>query len=347
MPPRQATRAWLRVILTLLLLSSVISLLTCLKCLDNPREMVVNFVLTSIYTTGLWLANGYSVDWLDRYVRWKQAPAKRFALTLLVSLGGSLVVILIVRLGYILYRGQNPALLFSPQYIDGYLFPLVITALISMFMHSRSFLLGWREAVVQTERLQKEMAQAEAQTLRQQLDPHFMFNALNALTSLVEEEPQLAVRFIRQLSQVYRYVLDAQGREVVPLADELEFAQAYLFLQRIRYGEALQANLPDPNSVPSHLMVPPLSLQLLLENALKHNIALQQQPLHISVGLNVAARQLTVRNTLRPRRLSPEEASGLGLRNLKARYAFLTSQPLLIQPTDTEFVVTLPLLELG
>jgi sensor histidine kinase YesM len=328
-------------------LSGTISFLTCLDCLDNPREMAINFVLTTIYTMGLSLANGYSVDWLDRYVRWKQAPAKRFALTLLVSLGGSLVVILLVRLGYILYRGQNPALLFSPQYIDGYLFPLVITALISMFMHSRSFLLGWREALVQTERLQKEMAQAEAQTLRQQLDPHFMFNALNALTSLVEEEPQLAVRFIRQLSQVYRYVLDAQGREVVPLADELEFAKAYLFLQRIRYGEALQADLPDPSSVPAHLLVPPLSLQLLLENALKHNIALQQQPLHISFDLNVAARQLTVHNTRRPRRLSPEETSGLGLRNLQARYAFLTKQPSLIQPTDTEFIVTLPLLEVS
>ncbi|WP_187308840.1 sensor histidine kinase [Hymenobacter sp. BT188] len=347
MPPRQATRAWLRILLTLLLLSCTISLLTCLDCLDNPRELAINFVLTAVYTTGLWLANGYSVDWLDRYVSWKQAPAKRLALTLLVSLGGSLVVIVLVRLGYILYRGRNPALLFSPQYVDGYLFPLVITALISMFMHSRSFLLGWREAVVQTERLQKEMAQAEAETLRQQLDPHFMFNALNALTSLVEEEPQLAVRFIRQLSQVYRYVLDARGREVVPLTDELEFAQAYLFLQRIRYGEALQAELPDPSSVPSQLMVPPLSLQLLLENALKHNIALQQQPLHIRFELNLPARQLTVRNTLRPRRLSPEETSGLGLRNLQARYAFLTKQSLLIQPTANEFVVTLPLLEIG
>ena len=347
MPPRQATRAWLRVLLTLLALSGAISFFTCLTCLGNPREMMVNFVLTTIYTMGLWLANGYSVDWLDRYVRWKQAPAKRLALTLLVSLGGSLVVIVLVRLGYIVYRGQNPALLLSPRYVDGYLFPLVITALISMFMHSRSFLLGWREALVQTERLQKEMAQAEAQTLRQQLDPHFMFNALNALTSLVEEEPQLAVRFIRQLSQVYRYVLDAQGREVVPLADELEFAKAYLFLQRIRYEEALQAVLPDPSSVPAHLVVPPLSLQLLLENALKHNVALQQQPLQLSFTLDVAARQLTVRNTLRPRRLSPEETSGLGLRNLQARYAFLTKQPILIQPTDTEFVVTLPLLEIG
>jgi hypothetical protein len=347
MPPRQATRAWLRILLTLLLLSSTISLLTCLDCLGNPRELIMNFVLTAVYTTGLWLANGYSVDWLDRYVSWKQAPAKRLALTLLVSLGGSLAVIVLVRLGYILYRGQNPARLVSPQYVDGYLFPLFITALISMFMHSRSFLLGWREAVVQTERLQKEMAQAEAETLRQQLDPHFMFNALNALTSLVEEEPQLAVRFIRQLSQVYRYVLDARGREVVPLTDELEFAKAYLFLQHIRYGEALQAELPNPDHVPPHLMVPPLSLQLLLENALKHNVALQQEPLHICFDLDVPARQLTVRNTLRPRRLSPEETSGLGLRNLQARYAFLTKQPLQIQPTATEFVVTLPLLEIG
>ncbi|TGE23690.1 hypothetical protein E5K00_00315 [Hymenobacter aquaticus] len=342
--PLQAPRPWLRLLLTLLGVSAGISLFTCLRCLDNPREMLVNFLLTALYTVGLWLANGYSVDWLDKYVGWKQAPAKRLVLTLVVSLVGSLAVIMVVRLGYILYRGQNPALLFSEQYFNGYIFPLVITVICSLFMHSRSFLLGWREALVRNERLQKEMAQAEAESLRQQLDPHFMFNALNALTSLVEEEPKLAVRFIRQLSQVYRYVLDARQREVVPLADELEFAKSFLFLQNIRYGEALQVELPAAGEVPAHFVVPPLSLQLLLENALKHNAASASQPLHLRIALDGAGKCLTVRNTLRPRRLGPDESMGIGLPNLTARYAHLTAEPVLIERTEQEFIVTLPIL---
>ncbi|SMB97958.1 signal transduction histidine kinase, LytS [Hymenobacter roseosalivarius DSM 11622] len=339
---------WLRPLLVLVLVSTAITLLTCVSCWANAEQMATNFTVTLAFTTALSLANGYAVNWLERYVSWRAEPVKRLILTLLLSLLVSLVVILGINLCYVvLYRGYAVAVLWEPPAARNIVFPLGVTVLFSLVMHSRSFLLKWREALVQTERLQKEMAQAAAETLRQQLDPHFMFNALNALTSLVEEEPQLAVRFIRQLSQVYRYVLDARGREVVLLADELEFAKAYLFLQRIRYGEALQADLPAPGSVPARLIVPPLSLQLLLENALKHNVALQQQPLHIGFELNLAARQLTVRNTLRPRRLGSEETSGLGLRNLQARYAFLTKQPMLIQPTATEFVVTLPLLELG
>ncbi|WP_167856221.1 sensor histidine kinase [Hymenobacter metallicola] len=344
--PAQASRPWLRLMLMLLAVSAAISLFTCRQCFDTPRELLINFLLTALYTVGLWLTNGYSVDWLNKYVGWKQAPGKRLVLTLVVSLVGSLAVIVLVRLGYILYRGQDPRRLFSAAYIDGYIFPLVITVICSLFMHSRSFLLGWREAVVRNERLQKEMAQAEAESLRQQLDPHFMFNALNALTSLVEEEPKLAVRFIRQLSQVYRYVLDARQREVVPLADELEFAQSYLFLQNIRYGEALRVELPESSAVPANGVVPPLSLQLLLENALKHNAASISQPLHLRIAIDSAGKCLTVSNTLRPRRLGPGESLGIGLPNLTARYAHLTAEPVRVERTEAEFIVTLPVLSI-
>ncbi|PJJ61224.1 sensor histidine kinase [Hymenobacter chitinivorans] len=344
MPPLQARRPWLRLLLTLLTVAVTISFFTCLDCLNNPRHLLVNFGFTSIYTVGLWLTNGYAVDWLDKYVGWKQAPGRRLVYTLLVSLGGSLAVIVLVQTLILLYEQRSLSELWSVRRAGAYFFPLATTAMISLFLHSRSFLMGWREALVRNERLQKEMAQAEAESLRQQLDPHFMFNALNALTSLVEEEPKLAVRFIRQLSQVYRYVLDARQREVVPLADELEFAQSYLFLQNIRYGEALHVELPTAREVPSNFVVPPLSLQLLLENALKHNAASATQPLHLRIALDEAGKSLTVRNTLRPRRLAPGESLGIGLPNLTARYAHLTAEPVRVERTEAEFVVTLPVL---
>ncbi|MGI4736226.1 MAG: sensor histidine kinase [Janthinobacterium lividum] len=214
---------------------------------------------------------------------------------------------------------------------------LVATALLSLFSHSRSFLLGWRAALLSNERLEKEMAlaekemaQAEAASLRQQLDPPFLFNTLSTLSALVKEEPELAVNFIGQLAQVYHYVLHVRQCKLVPLAEELAFAQAYVFLQRIRHGDALHIALPPVWEVPAQFAVPPLCLQLLLENALKHNAVSVRQPLHMHVTLDAQAKCLTVQNTLRHRRPGPTESLRIGLPNLWARYAHLTAEPVVV-----------------
>jgi sensor histidine kinase YesM len=333
--------------LLIFLISVLITLGTSAPHWNDAGHMLIVFGLTSAYSLGLWLVNGYGIDWLDSFVQWRTEPMKRLVLTLLVSMGGSMLVILLINYAFlVLYLGHHPRVLFDEDAVGRYGLPLVFTAIISLVMHSRSFLLSWREALLSNERLQKEMAQAEAETLRQQLDPHFLFNSLNALTSLVEEQPQLAVRFIRQLSQVYRYVLDARGREVVALREELEFAESFLFLQRIRYGEALQVTLPPLSSISPQAVVPPLSLQLLLENALKHNVATISQPLQVSITLDESGRHLRVRNSLRPRRVAPGECAGIGLPNLTARYRHLTAEPVQIASGAEEFVVILPVLQL-
>ncbi|RAK62894.1 sensor histidine kinase [Hymenobacter edaphi] len=348
MPPLRQGRQWLRTLLIMAGVALGIALASCPSCWANPRQLGVNLTLTFAYTVSLWLVNGYSVEWLDGYARWRTEPVKRLLLTVVVSLGGSLLVILLINYAFIvLYLGRPVQLLWEAGALGRYLFPLVFTCIVSLVLHSRSFLLSWREALVQNERLQKEMAQAEAETLRQQLDPHFMFNALNALTSLVEDEPKVAVRFIRQLSLVYRYVLDARGREVVPLHDELAFAESYLFLQRIRYGEALQVTMPAAAAVPPQAVVPPLSLQLLIENALKHNVATAAQPLQLRIELDAAGRHLRVVNTLRPRRVAPGESAGIGLPNLRGRYRHLTPEPVQVAHGEAEFSVTLPVLTLA
>jgi sensor histidine kinase YesM len=314
----------------------------------HPIGYLVSFAYTLAYFAGLWLANGFTTDVLNRYVGWEERPVRRLLLTLAVSLGASLFVIVSITEGFSTLLWHQPFGQAVRENLAGQLaFPLLVTVVISLFMHSRSFLLSWREATVRAERLEKESAVARLDSLRRQVDPHFLFNSLNALTSLVEEEPQRAVRFIRQLSSVYRYVLDSQSQELVPLTDELAFAEAYVFLQKTRLDEALQVefSLP-PAAALASLFLPPLALQLLLENALKHNTAFQADPLHLLVSVDVPAATLTVRNTLRPRRLAPNETSGRGLDNLRARYAFLTPRPVAAEPVGEEFVVTLPLLAL-
>ncbi|MGI4871080.1 MAG: sensor histidine kinase [Janthinobacterium lividum] len=318
----------------------------------NLFEYTVSVAYSFAYAAGLWLANGYTADFLNRRFGWESQPIRRLLLTVAASLLMSLLVIVLVSEGFsVLLWHRPPGYTLRHHFFQQSAIPLLMTVVISLFLHSRSFLLSWREATVRAERLEKESAVARLDSLRRQVDPHFLFNSLNALTSLVEEEPARAVRFIRQLSQVYRYVLESQSQELVPLAEELAFAESYIFLQKTRLDEALQVAFTPPadsliHSPTSSLYLPPLALQLVLENALKHNTAYQADPLRLHVAVDVAARTLTVRNTLRPRRLSPDEASGRGLANLRARYGFLTKVPVEAGAVAGEFVVVLPLLAL-
>jgi sensor histidine kinase YesM len=338
---RSAGRA-LRIIL---LMAVVISLLVNPQATHSVQAFAITYAYTVLYSTGLWLTNGFVVEWLNRRYAWSTQPLRRLLLTLAVSLGGSVLVIVLMNAVLLLLLHKPLERLWSNDVYWQILIPLIITVIISLFNHSRAFFLQWREAAVRAERLEKETAVARLDSLRRQVDPHFLFNSLNALTSLVEEnDPARAVRFIRQLSQVYRYVLDSESQELVPLAQEVAFAESYLYLQKTRLGDALAVEMNLPPAALQAFFVPPLALQLLLENVVKHNAAFQAQPLHVSVTLDAAAQTLTVRNTRRPRRLAPGESSGLGLKNLAARYAFLTDKPLAAGEEAGEFVVSLPLL---
>ena len=331
----------------ILLMAVAISLLVNPHALRSWQAFAITYAYTVMYSTGLWLTNGYVVEWLNRRYAWTTQPLRRLLLTLAVSLGGSVLVIVLMNAVLLLLLQKPLERLWSADVYWQILVPLIITVIVSLFNHSRAFFLQWRDAAVRAERLEKETAVARLDSLRRQVDPHFLFNSLNALTSLVEEnDPARAVRFIRQLSQVYRYVLDSESQELVPLAQEVAFAESYLYLQKTRLGDALAVEMNLPSAALSSFFVPPLALQLLLENVIKHNTAFQADPLRVAVTLDAAAHTLTVRNTLRPRRLAPGEASGLGLQNLAARYAFLTDKKPVAGAEAREFVVHLPLLTL-
>jgi LytS/YehU family sensor histidine kinase len=346
LPVRTSTAGWWKALRTLLVVALVLSVLLNPSHLHSWSSFAVTYGITFAYAAGLWLANGTLVDYLNTRLSWGERPLRRLLITLACSITASIIVIVGLNVLILLAYHQPLRQLLSGAMYGQILVPLFVTIMISLFLHSRSFLHEWRAAAIRAERLEKESAVARLDSLRRQVDPHFLFNSLNALTSLVEEnDPARAVRFIRQLSQVYRYVLDSQSQELVPLADEIRFAESYLFLQKTRLGDALAVEMPlPPPAQLSTFFLPPLALQLLLENTIKHNTAFQADPLHLRVTLDTAAHTLTVRNTLRPRRLAPGESSGLGLKNLVARYAFLTNKPLQIGEEGSEFVVTLPLL---
>lgn len=194
---------------------------------------------------------------------------------------------------------------------------------------------------VQTERLEKESVQAQFDALKNQVSPHFLFNSLSILSSLVEVDPKLSVQFINRLSKAYRYILDQRENEQVPLKTELDFIESYTFLLNIRFDDRLKVQIDVPTADRIRYGIAPLTLQLLIENAVKHNQMSDEAPLVVSITLD--GDNLRVSN---PIRLRPGtgDSTGMGLQNISNRYRLLTSRPVWVGEQNGEFVVTIPLL---
>ncbi len=302
------------------------------------REMsvfVLIAALTSCMWIFLWLGNAITSDLVSEKIDWVKTPVKRFVVGMLVMVVYTLsVVLILVWFFKFAFNFDVGSYLRDMLYTS-----LTITFVISLFMHGRGFLRNWRLAELDAERAKQESIKANYESLKNQVNPHFLFNSLNALTSLVYEDQDKAAKFIKQLSEVYRYVLDTRNREVVPIDEELKFMESYLYLQQIRFGDKLKIK-NELNDLSGNL--PPLALQMLVENAIKHNVVAQDQPLTIHLfGRN---NQVVVMNNLQPKNSKTEESAGIGLDNIRKRYEFLSDRKVEIVKNEGSFQVHLPIL---
>ena len=190
------------------------------------------------------------------------------------------------------------------------------------------------------DQLDKELTQAELQVLTNEMDPHFLFNSLNTLNHLILNEPKQAHLFNNRLAQVYKYFLINKNKELISLADELEFIESYFYLLQIRHDNKLQleAQLDEKSA---RVMIPPCSLQILVENAIKHNEFSDSTPLRIKVTIN--DQYLQVSNNIKPK-LYAVNSTGIGLKNLSSRYKILFRKDITIATTRENFIVKLPLI---
>jgi len=197
-----------------------------------------------------------------------------------------------------------------------------------------------RQELLRAEQLQKESFRAQLELLKSQVDPHFLFNSLNVLNSLIANNPELAHRFLDQLATVYRLTLDHSGHSVVSLQAEMQLVEAYLFLMQTRLGANLQCTMElAPEALTK--VLPPAALQMLVENAIKHNGSTRQKPLRVRIFTEGDA--VVVENNRQPR-TSPVVSTGLGLQNISSRYRYLGAPAVHITDTPTTFRVALPLL---
>ncbi|WP_372948001.1 sensor histidine kinase [Mariniphaga sp.] len=196
----------------------------------------------------------------------------------------------------------------------------------------------WSDALKREEKLAQEKLLFQYETLKSQVNPHFLFNSLNTLSSLVHSNPSLSEEFIRKLSNNYRYILENQEKDLVPLTDEVQFVQEYFALQKIRDEEKIELKVELTET--ENVLIPPVSLQLLTENALKHNAATRKNPMVITIH-NEGLDKLVVRNNLQPKsQLS--NSSKTGLKNLNERCRLILKREIEINQTNTEFIVKIP-----
>jgi len=326
-----------KIVLWLILGSFVVSYIS-FPPVNHKTSLLIKFgAFTSCMWVMLWLGNAYTADWVSQWISWTEKPIKRFAAGMLVMVVYTVTVVVLLIWFFKLFVNFNLL-----DDMKGMIYgSLIVTFVISLFMHSRGFLSNWKQAAIDAERAKQESVKAQYESLRSQVNPHFLFNSLNALTNLVYENQDKAAAFIKQLSEVYRYVLDTRNIELVPVSDELKFLEAYLFLQKIRFGDKLKVNM-ELQDVEGH--IPPLAMQLLLENAIKHNTISDAQPL--TIRLFSEKGYLCISNNLQKRTVLSEEGSGIGLANIRRRYAFLTSLPVVVNEDSGQFEVRIPLLPL-
>lgn len=217
----------------------------------------------------------------------------------------------------------------------------VISLVIFYFYNTTLISNHWIKSIEKNEELKRENLQAKYEALKNQVNPHFLFNSLNTLSGLVEQKPELATDFIKKLSDIYRYVLEQNDKELVSLKEEMKFVEDYIFLSQMRFGKGLIFNSRLTKF--RTFQVAPLSIQMMVENAIKHNIISDDMPLKIE--MEIAAGFVMVKNNLQRKKSINSGKEPLGLANLKNRYAYLSDKPVEIVESESEFIVKLPLIE--
>jgi two-component system LytT family sensor kinase len=294
-----------------------------------------------------------SARWMDKRIPWEKWPLKRFFAQLFCQIVSVFILLTILTFVLTLIFGPQPDLKDNgPEKLDEWQFVFVcvmLSILISAVQTGNYLLQRWKTSMMEAAELKlnaaelKQIAmQAELQSLKLQLDPHFMFNNFSTLSALIEEDKNTALSFLENLSRVYRYMIINLNNDIITLREELKFIQAYAFLIKIRHGENVDIQTDIPEAINAR-GIPPITLQLLIENAIKHNVASSAQPLHIHIYLNEAGK-LTVSNNIQ---LIPTNipSTKLGLENIRNRYRLLSNRSAEIKEANGLFMVELPLLD--
>jgi len=301
-------------------------------------------VISALYSFTIAVGNGLINDYLNKKYSWVENTRKRTILGIIGTLLVNVVLVFFCNyLNFIIFQHRNSAYFFSGAMGTSNWLTINVALLISAILHAKGFVEAWKSSTKQEvvqQKLIAKSANAQFESLKNQLDPHFLFNSLNVLSSLIDENPGQAQRFTASMSKIYRYVLEQKDKELVTVEEEINFAKTYCDLLKTRFEDSVSFDF-NVNEKDLKSYVVPLSLQLLLENCIKHNFATSSKPLHIKIYSENG--NLFIENNLQQRE-QVKESAGIGLANIVQRYSLLTKQNVFIEKSATFFRVKIPIL---
>lgn len=309
--------------------------------LTFDKHLLITFSFTMLYSFSIGFANSYLNYKLDEYFIKDKFSKTRIVLNILLSFIITLTIIFLLRIFEEVFIDQRT----FQDYISNekpanFIVAIVITFIIILSIYLFHFYKAYKENQLKEQKIIAGTANAKFESLKNQIDPHFLFNSLNVLSSLIEENPDNAQKFTTSLSKIYRYVLEQKDKELVTVHEELAFAKTYMNLLKMRFENSITFEIPTDFDNDEAKVVP-LSLQLLLENTIKHNVVSEQKPLHIKIF--VKDNCLVVENNLQKKEVL-QDRQGVGLQNIVSRYAILSERKVLIDQTNEIFAVYLPIL---
>lgn len=311
------------------------------KTLTNA---LLTFGITVMYTLVIGVGNGLVNDFLSRKFSWVEQTRTRVIYGIIGTVLANVILVFLCNyINFIVIQGNDPTKFFIGNMGVFNWITVNISLLVSAILHAKSFMEEWKKSAkkeVVEQKLIAKSANAQFETLKNQLDPHFLFNSLNVLSSLIDENPNHAQRFTSSMSKIYRYVLEQKDKELVTVEEELDFAKTYCNLLKTRFEDSVNFEFKVSEQDRNGFVVP-LSLQLLLENCIKHNFATSAKPLNIRIFSDSGF--LCVENNLQQREVT-KDREGIGLSNIVQRYALITDRNVFIEKSEQNFKVKIPLL---
>jgi len=304
-------------------------------------QIKLSFLYTIFIAFIIWEGNRYLLFSMRSYFDWYKKPVRKIMVLLFGISFYTLPVSILLLAGW--YRifinsGTNWQTIFAASLI------IMICVIFITHVYETVFLVKESESeMLRAEQLERARAEAELEALKNQIDPHFIFNSLNTLSYLIEEKPARAKQFNDSMADVYRYILQNKVRSLVLLQEEISFLEDYFSLLKIRFESAVQLNLAIDNALFNQYLVPPISLQVLMENAIKHNEFSDVRPLVMEISF--AGDTLVFYNEIRRKTLR-KPSSKIGLKNLDERYKLITGRAITVEETEKTFKIVLPVLKI-
>ncbi|TWV95638.1 sensor histidine kinase [Chitinophaga pinensis] len=300
----------------------------------NTKEAVVNSAVTAIFALVVWYYNIYTLPTYSRKDIYKGISLTRLMGSLVFGMAVMLLLAFIQQL-------LISTLSFGPVMLMIEVRGILINLMFYMFLHLLYQNYHNQRVSIELERSKSDNLGAQYELLKQQINPHFLFNSLNTLKTMIEVNDKQSVDFVLKLSEFYRFTLESRKLDIIHLSEELDIISAYMFLLKARFEEGIRMK----NDIPAkyhHTMIPPFTLQLLIENCVKHNVVSLEEPLEIR--LYVEKDFIVIENDLQPKMDPAETSLHVGLNNVHERYHHLLDKDIVVEETDKIFKVKLPVI---